>query len=570
MKSSVASLTKSITELKHQLDYKLGDNLSDKELEEKYICENSLYLFVERAWPIIEGGTDFLPGWHAQAICEHLEALYYLDINRLLINLPPRCGKSNICSVMYTAWVWTREPHLRFLYTSYAQTLSVRDSVKCRRLINSNWYQRLWGSSFQLMSDVNHKLRFDNNHTGYRIASSVGGSNTGEGGHFEICDDPNNVLDSESETIRESTNEWYDFVMSSRYSGTIDQFRRMVVQQRTHQNDVSGNIIAKNDSRWIHLCLPMEFEIDRRCITIPLRMSKEDTWEDPREMEGELLWPQGINDEDLYNLKTKDFRNDSYRIAGQLQQRPSPASGGIIKKDWFRHWTEKEFPDFEYILQSWDTALVGNTKGTDPAFSACTTWGIFKDNKEVRNIMLLSVYQGQVEYPELKKMALRLSKNYYDTELDNPMPPGYKMPVDMVLIEAKVSGFSLASELMRMNVPVMRFNPNSVRDTGSSGRSGGDKIARVRRVTDIMENGLVWLPTDPPSFKYLDKYSQTFIHEAVLFPNGKNKDIIDSMSQAFIRFKQTGWIYHSLDEQPKTEYDWKRLGEDYYAKQAFR
>lgn len=173
---------------------------SDQE-EERALCEASFLLFVEKAWPIIEGAAPFVYGWHIKALCEHLEALYYLDINRLIVNLPPRLGKSNVCSVLYCAWIWTKEPHLRFLYSSYAQVLSVRDSVKCRRLIQSNWYQSLWGDKFYLMSDVNNKLRFENNKTGSRIASSVGGSNTGEGAHFEICTVPTSLINTDKRNI---------------------------------------------------------------------------------------------------------------------------------------------------------------------------------------------------------------------------------------------------------------------------------------------------------------------------------------------------------------------------------
>lgn len=534
-----------------------GRSLTDEQQKEKWLCENSLYLFVEKAWPIIEGSSPFIPGWHAQAICEHLEALYKLDINRLLINCPPRIGKSNVCSVIFPAWVWTNKPHLRFLYSSYAQSLSVRDSIKCRRLIQSDWYQSLWGDSFTLTHDVNNKLRFENTQAGYRIASSVGGSNTGEGGHFEICDDPNNVLEAESEVIRESTNDWHDFVMSSRYSGTINEFRRMVIQQRTHTRDVSGNILAKDDSRWVHLFLPMKFISNMRCITIPLRMAGNKTWRDPRKKEGDLLWPQGINAEALEKFIKKDFRGDTYRVAGQLQQLPSPQEGGIMKREWFQVWKEKEWPRFEYVLQSWDTALTGNIKTkaekATNAYSACTTWGVFEDDMGVKNVMLLSLYKDRVEYPELRKMATRLAYNYLDTDIDNPYPKSYQRPVDLVLIEAKVSGYSLASDLQRANIPVMRFNPNVV----------GDKIARCRRVTDLMENSLVWLPTQAPKFEYLNEYSQTFIQDATLFPNGESNDVIDSMSQALIRLKQTGWIFNTNDPVPVPEYDWKRQAAHY-------
>lgn len=525
-----------------------GKNLTPEELETKELCEKSLLLFAEKAWPIIEGNAPFIYGWHVQAISEHLEALFYLDINRLLINCPPRVGKSNMCSVIYPAWVWINEPSLRFLYSSYAQVLSVRDSVKSRRLIQSNWYQRHWGGKFQLMGDVNNKLRFDNDKTGYRIASSVGGSNTGEGGHFEIVDDPNNVLTSDSEVIREGTNEWHNFVMSSRYSGTLDQFRRLVVQQRTHEKDVTGNILAKDDARWIHLCLPMEFEKNRQCITVPLRSTNGKRWKDPRKKEGELLWPAGVNRESLELFKTKDFHNDSYRIAGQLQQRPSPAGGGILKSEWFKPWKQRDLPEFDYILQSWDTALTGSNTS---CYSACTTWGVFKDKGDINNIMLLSIFRERIEYPELRKMATRLYNNYEDTYIDEPLL-GRNNP-DMILIEAKVSGYSLLADLMGTNIPVMRFDP---------GRHG-DKVGRCRIASHLIENGLVWLPTELPNYEFYTADSEMFLEAAINFPNAESNDIIDSMSQAFIWFISRGWVYNKEDPQPEKAPPWEKDNRPY-------
>lgn len=525
-----------------------GNDLSEEEKETKALCENSFLLFVEKAWPIIEGSAPFVYGFHIQAICEHLEALFYLYINRLIINIPPRLGKSNLCSVLFPAWVWINDPNSRFLYSAYAQVLSVRDSVKCRRLIQSNWYQRLWGSKFKLMGDVNNKLRFDNDKTGYRIASSVGGSNTGEGGHYEIVDDPNNVLTSDSEVIRTSTNEWHDFVMSSRHSGTIDQFRRLVVQQRTHEKDVTGNILAKNDPRWIHLCLPMEFEETRQCITIPLRSTNGKPWKDPRKKDGELLWPQGVERESLELLKTKDFNNDSYRIAGQLQQRPSPAGGGILREEWFKPWKQKDLPEFEYILQSWDTAL---TAGINSCYSSCTTWGVFKDKGEIRNIMLLSIFKERIEYPSLRKMATRLYNNYEDTYIDDPLI-GRNNP-DLILIEGKVSGYSLLADLMSSNLPVTKFDPGK----------HGDKIGRCRIISHLIENGLVWLQTESPNHEFYTQDSEMLLEAAINFPNSESNDVIDSLSQAFIWIISHGWVTNKEDPQPEYRAPWQNENKPY-------
>lgn len=520
-----------------------GKLLTDAQIEERYFCEMSLYLFAERAWPLIEGGNDLIPAWHIQAVCEHLEALYTLQINRLIINLPPRMGKSGICSVLFPAWVWTKSPHQSFLYSAYAQTLSIRDSLKCRRLIQSGWYQTLWGDKVTLTGDMNSKLRFENTASGYRIASSVGGSNTGFGAHYDICDDPNNIFDTGSDIIREGVNEWHDYVMSSRHAGIASDFRRLVVQQRTHYKDVTGNILAKDDQRWIHLRLPMEFEKNYPCRTIPLRMSGGKIFKDPRKKEGELLWPAGMNAQELDLFKKKDFKSDSYRIAGQLQQRPSPEGGGIIKKEWFRPWMKRTWPAFEYTLQSWDTAL---TSGKNSCYSACTTWGVFKDDRGIYNVMLLSSFRGRLEYPDLRKMATRLSYNYQDTDIENPIRGHY--PPDLVLIEEKVSGYSLLSDLMRANIPVMKFNPNR----------HGDKIGRCRVVTHIIENGLVWLPTEAPKHELLSEESQHFLYAASLFPNDESNDLIDSMSQAFIRLMGSGWLSNKDDPVPVDLEPWKK------------
>lgn len=520
-------------------------SLTDEQLRIKEDCEHSFYEFVKHAWKSLEN-REFIDGWHVQAMCGHLEATYYLEIRNLLINLPPRTGKSNIMSVLFPAWCWAKEPGLRFLYTSYAQTLSVRDSVGCRRLIQSEWYQSLWGDQFRLMADVNNKLRFDNNKSGYRIASSVGGSNTGLGADFVICDDANNVKDSESAVVRTSINEWWDYVMSTRVSN-FKTARWIVAQQRTHAMDLSGHILAKDLKEWIHLCLPMEFESSRRCTTVPLGYNDE-VWVDPRKKEGELLWSEGIGTTELKKLKA-DFNHDSYRISGQLQQRPSPEGGGIIQKDWFKWWKEPDYPDFEYVIQSWDTAL---TKSETSCYSACTTWGVF-DQNGIKNVMLLSVFSEKIEYPELRKMAVRLYNNYEDTMIDEPIT-GVNRP-DHILIEQKVSGYSLLQDLMAANIPVLKFNPSKY----------GDKIGRCRLVTHLMENGLVWLPTVIPNCKYLTEDAQLFLEAASLFPNDESNDIIDSTSQAFIRMTSAGWLANKEDPRdlPQTEM-WKKQNRLYY------
>ena len=151
------------------------------------LAEMSLIEFAKQAWHVVEPKTPFIDGWHLHAICEHLEAVSAGQIKNLLINIPPRFMKSLAVCVFFPAWEWIQNPSLRYLISSYAEQLSKRDSVKTRRLVQSLWYQARWGDRFQISSDQNEKMRFENDKSGYRIATSVNGMGTGEGGDRIIC-----------------------------------------------------------------------------------------------------------------------------------------------------------------------------------------------------------------------------------------------------------------------------------------------------------------------------------------------------------------------------------------------
>jgi hypothetical protein len=212
---------------------------------------------MRQAWVIVEPSTPFVPGWHIDCIVEHLEAVTRGQIRNLIINVPPRHMKSLLVSVFWPAWEWIRWPERRWLYASYSAQLSIRDSVKCRRLIESPWYRSRWADRFALTSDQNTKGRFDNDRSGYRIATSVGGSATGEGGDRIVCDDPNNVNEVESDSVRKATNDWFDVVMSTRVNDPKTT-AKVVVMQRCHEQDLSGHLLEQGG--WEHLCLPAEYE----------------------------------------------------------------------------------------------------------------------------------------------------------------------------------------------------------------------------------------------------------------------------------------------------------------------
>jgi predicted phage terminase large subunit-like protein len=511
-------------------------------LDENALYENSLYEYLKAMWHVNEG-RPFVEGWHLEALCEHLEAVYSGQISRILFNFPPRTSKSTGISVGFHTWCWTKNPALQFLFLSYVAKLSIKDSIKCRRVIASNWYQEHWSYKFQLTSDVNSKIRFDNNKKGYRIATSIGGSGTGEGGDYIILDDPNNAGDTESDVKREATNEWCDQVLSSRLND-LKQGRVIIVQQRLHAQDYSGHLLAKEIPGLVHLCLPMEYEQGRKCITVPLKSTDGKPWSDPRTKEKELLWPEKVGPAELLILKKE--LNSEYAVAGQLQQRPSPAEGGIIKKKDFQWWCEPTAPQCEFILQSWDTAL--STKPT-ACYSACTNWGVFKDKYGNAHTILLSAWRGRIEYPDLRRMALRLSKCIHDTRIDDPVPEDYVFKPDMILIEAQANGLSLIQDLNRAGLIVNRFDPK---------KNGGDKIARARLITHVIEAGRVWLPARSPNYDKLRPFADEFLEACAVFPNDEANDYVDSMSQALLKMLSSGLIGNPDDEQVLSSYREKK------------
>jgi hypothetical protein len=328
-------------------------------------ASRSLKEFVRQAWPILEPGTKFIPGMHVDAVCDHLQAMIEDRIKDLIINIPPGFAKSMIGAVFMPAWVWTKRPEYRFLFASYKADYAIRDSVKCRTLIQSNWYQERWADRFKLRPDQNEKSKFENDHTGYRETTSVG-TGTGARAMFVCVDDPTSVDQAASDAERKRANAWWTGTMTTRLNDLKTGYL-LLIQQRLHEEDTTA--VCLEQGGYEHLYLPNEFEVDQAC--------KTSIWQDPRTKEGELLWPAKVGPEEVAVLKRK---LGSYNYAGQYQQRPSPAGGGIFKKQWWRYWTYKtiaappvlvRLPDgtiqkifpvilpdkFDAQVQSWDMAF---------------------------------------------------------------------------------------------------------------------------------------------------------------------------------------------------------------------
>jgi len=490
-------------------------------------AECSLHEFLKQAWRVIEGGVPFIDNWHLHVVAEHLEACYRREIKNLILNVPPRSGKTSLISVAFPAWVWLQNPEEKFMYASYAHSLSEEHGALCLALIQSDWYQQRWKANFNLTKTAISFLK--NNRTGYRIATSVGGVGTGFGASILIVDDPNNAKDLDSEAIRKTTNNWWNMTWPSRRNNA-DNDVRILVQQRTQEDDVTGNTLSRDhDKEWTTVIIPMEYEGKRKFRSV----INQKVYEDPRTIEGELLCPARWSQDVIKSLKNQ---LGEYGYAGQYQQRPAPAIGGIIKKPWFQWWKDSTPPQIEFTLQSWDTALTANEMS---AYSACTTWGVFYDSNHIENVILLSMWRGRVEYPELRELAKRMYFDYRDNgKTKNPAFKG--RPVDMCLIEAKASGDPLIQDLVRGGIRAIPFVPNKY----------GDKIQRVRLITPLIEGGRVWLPARAPKYDTLLPYADEFLESVACFPNAESRDLVDTMAQALLKLKDGRFVLNPRDERP--------------------
>ena len=474
----------------------------------------SLYEFVKQSWHVVEPGIPFVPSWHIEQICEHLEAVSQGDIRKLLINIPPRHSKSTIVSVMWPMWEWITAPEEKFLAASYSGTLSTRDNLKSRRLIQSPWYQERWGHLFKLSGDQNAKQRFENDKTGYRIATSVGGTATGEGGSRLIIDDPHGAQAAQSDVMRESDIEWFDTVWSTRLNDPkLDAM--VTVMQRLHEKDVSGHIL-EDIGGWEHICIPAEYDGKRRTTSLG--------YYDPRTKIGELICPDRFGAAEITALKQA---LGPYGSSGQLQQDPSPTEGGILNTKCFQLWpADKDLPQFEYILQSYDCAFTEKSTGDPTAFTA---YAVFT-HKGHRNVMLIDAWDEHLSYPKLRERAIKEWGTEYGS-VTNANPYARARRPDRVLIEAKASGQSLLQDLRLAKVPAVGYNPGNA-----------DKVARAHQASPTLELGLLWIPESKKNRGHAVSWAAAFLKQLEKFPVAEHDDYVDTFSQAIIYLKNDGWF----------------------------
>lgn len=455
--------------------------------------------FVDGAWPILEPSTPFKPNWHIDAICEALESVTAGEVRRLVINVPPRHMKSLSVAVCWPCWAWTRRPELRWVFASYAQKLSTRDSLKCRRLIESPWYQARWGDRFQLTGDQNEKTRFENDQTGFRIATSVGGTATGEGGDILVADDPHKADEAESDTMRETVLDWWDGTISTRLNDP-ETGAFVVVMQRVHEADLVGHLMDRGG--YEILCLPAEYEPAHPFV-----------WpDDPRVDPGELLWPDRMSRGAVDELKAT---LGSYRAAGQLQQRPAPVEGGILKRAWWQWYGGlDDLPRLDGVVQWWDTAW--KDKQTSD-YVVGQVWG-FRGAQRY----LLKAVRARMDVADTKREIRSLAGWVAETFQEFDIHP--------VLVEAANVGPDIVADLRR-SIPGIRSIP-----------AKGDKVQRAHAVAPQLEAGQIHLPGYDE--RSAPEFAQVLVAEAAGFPNGAHDDMVDGFTGPM--------IYLASNQRPAT------------------
>lgn len=448
----------------------------------RLLLEKDFGGFIRAAWPILEPATQFSDNWHLDLLAEYLTLVRRREIKRLIINVPPRSMKSLACTVFFPSWVWATEPYTRFICSSFADSLSIKHSLDRRTVISSPWYQALWGERVKLADDQNLKSEFQNDARGVMIATSTGGGITGKGCDILIVDDPHSPAQALSDAERSAALRHFDYVLSTR----LDDPKRgaiVVIMQRLHEQDLTGHLLAEQG--WEHICLPAVAE-------------RHEVWKFPithrivERQPGDLLWDARFPKEALDALKV---RLGSYMYAGQIQQRPSPAEGGILKRHWWRFY-ETPPERFDQVLQSWDMTFK-DTKDSD--FVVGQVWGRIGADK-----YLLDQVRDRMSFTETVKAVRALSQRWPRARLK--------------LVEDKANGSAVIDTLRGDIGGIVAVNPQ------------GGKEARAHAAAPDLEAGNFYLPKNAP-------WVNDFIEEAAQFPNGGHDDQVDCWSQAAARFR---------------------------------
>ena len=430
---------------------------------------------------------EFIEGDHHRKIAKKFEDIANGKIKRLIVNMPPRHTKSEFASYLFPAWMVGKNPKLKVIQTTHTGELAVRFGRKMKNLVDTNEFAQVF-EDCKIAADSKAAGRWETNKGGEYYAAGIGGAITGRGADLLIIDDPHSEQDALSDTAMDSAYEWYTSGPRQRLQpgGAI-----VIVMTRWSTKDLTGKLLNAQSE------------------------PKADKWEViefPAIMPSNTpVWPNYWKLEELEGVKAS---LSEAKWQAQWQQNPTSEEGSIIKREWWKVWREKEIPDLIHIIQSYDTAF---SKKETADFSAITTWGVFYPPYKGPHLILLDVRKGRWDFPELKKIALD-EYNYWEPET--------------VIIEAKASGTPLTHELRQVGVPVVNFVTSK----------GNDKHVRVNSVAPLFEAGRIYYPVDK-------RWAEEVIEECAAFPYGDYDDLVDSTTQALMRFRQGNFINLPSDYQ---------------------
>ena len=458
-----------------------------EKLKQRELSQTKFIKFVEKVWP------TFISGRHHKIMADAFERVASGELKRLIINMPPRHTKSEFASYLLPAWFLGRFPHKKVIQTSHTAELAVGFGRKVRNLVDSEVYHDIF-PELNLQADSKAAGRWNTSKGGDYFAIGVGGAVTGKGADLLIIDDPHSeqeaALAQVNPEIYDKTYEWYTSGPRQRLQagGAI-----VIVMTRWSQKDLTGQVLKSAAQRGGEEWKVIEF---------PAIMPS-----------GGPLWPEFWSLKELEALK-EELPNSKWQA--QYQQQPTSDASAIIKREWWQIWEHDEPPYCEFTIQSWDTAFLKSERAD---YSACTTWGVFyKDDdtgERQANIILLNAFKKRMEFPELKARAYEEWKEWEP---------------DAMIVEAKAAGSPLIFELRQMGIPVSEFTPSK----------GNDKIARLNAVADLFASGRVWVPNR--------NWAEELVEEVAAFPAGEHDDMVDSMTQALLRYRQGGFLRLPTDE----------------------
>ena len=437
---------------------------------------------------------EFIEGRHHKEIADKFNKIASGKIKRLIINMPPRHTKSEFASFLLPAWMVGRKPDLKIIQTTHTTELAIRFGRKAKVLIDSPEYQRVFET--RLDPDSQAAGKWETEQKGEYYAAGVGSAITGRGADLLIIDDPHSEQDAMNPEALERAYEWYTSGPRQRLQpgGAI-----VLVMTRWNQKDLTGKLLNAQSK---------------------LKADQWDVVEFPAILpSNKPIWPE------YWKLKELEGVKASLSIGkwnAQWMQNPTAEEGSILKREWWQLWDKPSIPPLQHIIQSYDTAF---SKKETADYSAITTWGVFYPNEDSpANLILLDAMKERLEFPELRKVALEQYQYW------NP---------DTVIIEGKASGMPLTYELRKIGIPVINFTPSK----------GQDKHSRVNAVSPMFESGMIWAPDE--------EYADEVIEECASFPYGDNDDLVDSTTQAIMRFRQAGFVRlpddYEEDPLPQTD-----------------